>query len=101
MRNLVSCFVKVHLTLAITVIFSSMEQFRKVSTVKFSSSVTQSLILSAFQQSSRQLLRLLCLACCLDAWLKAFRIQDIDLMVHEFLLQGFNIWAERMKPVKP
>jgi hypothetical protein len=38
------------------------------------------------------------------AWPYGWRLfgsKNIDLMVHEFLLQGFNIWAERMKPVKP
>jgi len=101
MRNIVSCLASVHLTRAITVILFFHGTIPKSFSVKSSSSVTQSLILSAFQQSSRQLLRPLCLACCLDVWLKAFRILDIDLMVLEFMLQGFNIWAERIKPVKP
>jgi len=77
MRHLVSCLVSVHLTRAITVILFFHGTIPKSYSVKFSSSVTQSLTPSAFQQSSRQLLRLLRIACCLDAWLKAFQIQDI------------------------
>lgn len=91
MRNLMYCLARVHLPRAITVILFFHGTIPKSFSVKFSSSVTKSLILSAFQQSSRQLLRPLRLACCLDVWLKAFRIQDIDLIVHEFMWQGFNI----------
>jgi hypothetical protein len=100
MRNLASCLMRMHLTGAITVIL-------------FCHGTIPEFFIQIFQlhnpeflapsNSSRGNFSNWCVL--RAAWpydWRLFGTKNIDLMmVHEFPLQGFNIWAERMKPVKP